>query len=263
MKTRVSLGLIVSLSTALALWAGNFWEEKPYQEWDRLEVQTIITRSPWTGTVEAGGLQTRDWGGLSRPESGGGSVTAGAEGRASAPPPPPSQEGYRAGVPGADQGEGDRAYKPGARTYFVIWSSAQTVRRALGRNQVLMGMASPEQVEQALQQPMETYQVTIIGADMSAFEQLRPDDLQGRTYLKAKKTKQELQPVEVNINRGGTAERVVSVTFSFPRQLPSGEAVIGPDEKKVEFVCDIKEPKVKIKTAFEPKRMTVNGEADL
>lgn len=261
MKTRVSLALIVSLSAALALWAGNFWEEKPYQEWDRLEVQTIITRSPWTGTVEAGGLQTRDWGGLSRPESQGG-ITPGAEGRP-APGGSPAEGGPRTGTPGDDQGEGGREYKPGARTYFVIWSSAQTVRRAMGRNQVLMGMASPEQVEQALQQPMETYQVTIIGTDMSAFEQLRPDDLQGRTYLKAKKTKQELQPVEVSINRGGAAERVVSVTFSFARQLPSGESVIGPDEKKVEFVCDIKEPKVKIKTNFEPRRMTVNGETDL
>lgn len=262
MKTRVSLGLIVSLSAALALWAGNFWEEKPYQEWDKFEVQTIITRSPWTGMVETGGVQTRDWGGLSRPESSGG-ITPGAEGRPAASGGTPGQTDQRLGTPGDDQGEGGHGYRPGARTYFVIWSSAQTVRRAMGRNQVLMRMASPEQVEQALQQPMETYQVTIIGTDMSAFEELRPDDLQGRTYLKAKKSKQELQPLEVNINRGGTAERVVSVTFSFARQLPSGEPVIQSGEKKVEFVCDIKEPKVKIKTTFEPKRMTLNGEADL
>lgn len=137
------------------------------------------------------------------------------------------------------------------------------MRRALARNHVLQGLATLEQAEQSLQMPVDAYTITIVGPDMSAFDRVVPGQLEERTHLRLKKQKQKVAPLEVKIARSGEAEKVSAVMFLFPRQLPSGEPVIRPDEKKVEFQCEIKEPRVKIKTYFDPRRMTLNGEADL
>jgi hypothetical protein len=164
----------------------------------------------------------------------------------------------------ADEGsEGQRSSRPGASTYYVVWSSALTVRRALARNYVLTGVATPEQAEQALQEPVNEYTLTILGSDMSVFDQLDPTELEERAYLQPKKLKQKVAPVEVKISRGGTEGTVAAVMFVFPRELPSGAPMITTDEKKVEFTCEIKEARVKIKTTFEPKEMKLNGNPDL
>lgn len=262
MRRRAGTGMVFLLWAAATLWAASFWDEKPYQEWDHYEVQTVITNSPWTGAAEAGGVQTRDWGGLSRPERPGAPHGRDLGVGPRSAPAPAGAIAPRAGVPGNDQDE-SRKYVPGARLYYVLWSSAQTVRQALARNQILLGITTPEKAEESLQEAVEQYRLSIIAQDLTAFEQFRPEELKEMAYLKPRKLKQKLAPLAVEITRSGPTERVASVTYIFARALPSGEPVVRPDERKVDFVCDLKSLDVKIKTTFEPQRMTVKGEPDL
>ena len=41
---KLTLLLFVS---ALALWAADFWQTKPFTSWDQKEAQKMITDSPW------------------------------------------------------------------------------------------------------------------------------------------------------------------------------------------------------------------------
>lgn len=254
--------ILMVMFLALAAWAGGgdeFWEERPYQEWTPAEVQTIIVRSPWSQTVRTEGVQPGyDWGGGSRAEAGGPQPSTGPAAATS------TGEIPRAGGRGEDVLAGSSSAQPGAKTYYVLWSSAQTVRRALARNRVLQGLATPEQVAAALEQPVTSYAVTIIGVDLSAFNRVPPEPLKTQTYLQASKQKKsKLHPERVEIARSGPAETIASVTFYFPRELESGEPFLIPEEKKVEFRCEVKEAGIEIKAGFELKHMTIAGERDL
>lgn len=265
-RKTVAGSFLAVLVAATVVVAGNFWDDKPYQEWNQLQVQTIITHSPWSQSVEVGGVTPGfDWGGLSRPEPGsvpvGGATGAGRP--APAPATSPGAEPPRTGSVGEDVVGGRQSARPGATRYFLIWSSALTVRRALGRNLILQGKAAPEQVEASLSEPPENYAVTIIGADLSAFARLKGEELKNSSYLKPKKHKKEVRPLEVRIERRGPREQVASVTFLFPRQTPAGDPLIQPGEKKVEFGCNLKQVDLKIKTSFDPRKMKLRGEPDL
>ncbi len=269
MTRRISIPTLVSscLLCGTFLAAGDFWDEKPYEEWTRQEVQTIITNSPWSRRVEAGGV-TRgyDWGGLSRPETGGGPGAGPASGGNTRPTPTiqsPTGGPPKAGGTGDDVAEGRRSSRPGKRTYFVVWSSATTVRKALGRNLVLQGRATSEEVAQSLARTLNHYRLTVIGRDLSAFTQVNEEQLKENSYLRPKKLDKEFQPLSVQIGRAGTQEAVASVTFLFPMNLPSGEPLIHADEKKVEFRCRMKELSLDIQTSFDLKKMRIEGQADI
>lgn len=255
---RIVLSVLIVMGSALALTAGKFWEDKPYQEWTQKEVATILTRSAWSHKVQIGGQPGgRGLGPPGQPQAGG-SGMGGPMGTGGGGGSRPSGSLTRA--PSGDAAQRGR----GPTIYFVIWRSAKTVRRALARSQVLQGMATPEQVEQDLQQPVTNFVITIIGLDLSAFGQIDPEELKAHTYLRAKKQKKiKLRPQDVQIARRGPEEKIAEVNFIFPRALESGEPLIRPDEKKVEFRCEVKKAKIKIKTSFELKRMTLGGERDL
>lgn len=265
-KSRFVSLLLLFLLGAVAVLAGNFWEDKPYQQWNQMEVQTIIGHSPWSEMVQVGGQRGYDFGGFSRPESGAGapgSISPGAEGAPTVSSNSPTGGPAEAPGSGTEIGSGTRSSQPGATTYFVVWSSSKTVRRAVAREQILRGASSEEQAEKALAQPVTDYTITILGRDMSAFADLSPDALKAATTLKPKKLKQELHPTAVQISRSSMNESVVSVTFSFPRTLESGQPVVSDKEKKVEFECEVKDAKIKIRAIYDVRQMTLNGTQDL
>ena len=87
------------------------------------------------------------------------------------------------------------------------------------------------------------------------------DALKKNTYLLLKKTKQKVVPDRVVVVHGVDRQSVYRLTFQFPKTTDSGEPVITPDEKEIEFICQAGQTTVKAK--FQPPKMVGQKGADL
>lgn len=161
------------------------------------------------------------------------------------------------GISGMSRGSGSE----GGLRYLVIWSSATTVRKALARQQVILGKATLEQVEQSLKQPAARYILTLIGPDLSALGAEDPQLVKSKIFLRPKKTKQKILADQVQFERAPDGKRITAAIFSFPRTTPTGEPIIAADEKGVDFGCDVKSLSFKIQ--FDPRAMRIGEAADL
>jgi hypothetical protein len=146
-------------------------------------------------------------------------------------------------------------------SYLLIWSSAATVRKALAQQQVLLGNARPEQVEQSLGQRVQQYTITVIGPGLSDLAKEEPQLLKTKVFLRPKKTKQKLMPEQVRLERSPDGSQVTAASFSFSRTTAAGEPAIPPDEKAVEFGCELR--RLLIRVQFDPRRMKVGDTADM
>lgn len=240
----VMQGSLMFLLSATLLWAGDPWKEKPYTEWTQKDVQKVFQDSPWAHTVRI----------LS------GDVNLG---RGPGPPSPPSAPGGGPAPPlgGQQPAEPGGAWGQGTpqRTVFVVlWGSSLTARQALVRQLELQGSIDPEQKQGLLSAELQQYQIVIYGPDMRAFQGLTEEAVRESAYLKPKRSKQKISPQRVEFLRQGT--RLTEVHLFFPRQV-DGEAVIGPEEKKVEVFC--RASTADISTEFNLRKMTREGARDL
>lgn len=94
-------------------------------------------------------------------------------------------------------------------------------------------------------------------AGMRWFNQLTDDARRKAVYLKPKRSKRKVFPVRVEFDLRGHA---LAAKFYFLREL-DGEPVIGPMEKKVEFVWPLHG--FVIRTDFDLRKMVRNGKPDL
>ena len=54
-KARKALLTLICLAMPLAVWAADFWDTKPYQNWSAKETQRMMEDSPWAATLTVGG----------------------------------------------------------------------------------------------------------------------------------------------------------------------------------------------------------------
>ncbi len=115
MKARFVTILWLCLATAAL--AGDFWKEKPYQQWTKEEVRRVLTDSPWAQPYAF-------FSGAASPASREGGLPSISSGERS--------EGIPTGGGFGDtsRASGSRPEGPTA-SYLVVWSSAATVRKAL------------------------------------------------------------------------------------------------------------------------------------
>ena len=234
---RCWIGLVIAFAV-VSLWAGEFWEEKPYSEWAGKEAQKLMTDSPWARRVEIRVYEPK-W----SPRSTGGRATATSE---------PTEGGAMPGVTRQDTRLGGRF-----KTYTVQWWSARVVRQAAVRMRQLQGSVTTEQAEQFLAQRPSHYIIVVFGQSMQGFEGLSTEELKAKTYLKVKK--QKVAPEWVNF-LPGPEEQLHGVEFYFPRQV-EGQPLLSAKEKSAEFRCELE--KETIRTKFNLRKMKVGGELDL
>ena len=103
--------------------------------------------------------------------------------------------------------------------------------------------------------------MAIVGEDMRPFSKATEDSLKEATYLMVKSSKQRLAPAKVEIHRAQDGKRVTSVVFFFTRKAASGEALIAPAEKDLEFSSESNH--ALFKTNFSPQKMTGKEGLDL
>lgn len=247
------------LAFAVLLWAaGDPWKDKPYQQWDQKDIARVLSDSPWSKVVHV----DAPWRGSGQRDDDQGEPGESEEGPAARSGGGMSRGGYGAG--GGSQppgGASDNASSIPQAAFVVRWASSQTVREAAYRDAVLRGQMKQEEVDKALAQPIENYNVLVVGQDMSPFAKSDENGLKGQAYLSTKKTKQKIPPDKVQIQKSQDGKNVIALIFSFPRKAANGESDIAPDEKGVEFVLIAGQ--VKLKAGFEPPKMANQQGRDL
>jgi hypothetical protein len=260
------VGILAIAVAAVICWAsGDPWKDKPYSQWDDKDIQRILTNSPWERNVTVAAnwepaLPSDNgpgYSGAPQPSStpapsggGGGGMKGGG-----APP--------AGGMSGGAQTGGGMAEMPSIpqATFSVFWMSSRTLRAALGRREVLRSGKSESEVDQYVNQPLDSYEIVVQGRDMTPF--IKNDETYFLTHssIEMKKSKAKVSPSRVTFERGSDGKSVTAALFFFRKKSASGENVIAPDEKDVQFTCDL--GKTALKTSFDPRKMSDQKGSDL
>ena len=239
MRNRLLMGALGLVAFSAVAWAADIWNAKPVREWTREETQQFLRDSPWTHRVTVGGSLTEMGapGDTAGERAGMGESSAAAGRESSGSVDVPSSE-------------------PAGMPYFIEWTSAKIVRQAWVHFNALQSQRQDVVTEPP---PSPTYVLAIGGPNLKAFEGVTEDQLKASSYLRPKKAKAKVEPVEVRIRKAPDG-RIVSVQFAFPRQM-DGQPVISDQEKSVEFSCKLKD--FTIKTTFNLSKMTTAQGRDL
>jgi hypothetical protein len=228
--------LLASLASA---GSGDPWKSKPYQQWDDKDIAKVFTGSPWSRTVTV----EETWEPLSPAEK------AAASG-ASTPGAVPGSSKMATALPAEHS---DSRTRGEDLPFSVYWVSSRTIRSALARKAVLHSGKDPAEADKFVNHPLDQYEVLVQGQEMDPFSRNDEKFFEHEAFLIVKKTKQQIAPVHVVYDRDPKTKLVLGVYFVFPKKLPSGENVIAPDEKSVEFDCKLGHST--LKASFEPQKM--------
>jgi hypothetical protein len=230
LKKILGIAIVVALAGAVA-WADDFWDEKSFLEWDNKELRKMMTDSPWAKKAQvkvsrggdfaiaptSGSVSSRN---MTDPGSGGG----GSFGRGG-------------GTPRID--------------LFVMWQSAQPLKKAIVKSQVGNSNDVSAEQQQYLDREEEHY-VVVLGSvppDFArAFENL--EGIEEKISLDRKgKEKIFIQEIRVQTMAG-------EVHFLFPRT-----EAITVEDKDIELNVDM--DGLRFKKKFSLKDMVVDGKLEI
>lgn len=213
------VALLSSLLFLSALvWAKDEpWKGKPYDQWDRKDLERIFTDSPWSRVATV----SRSWQPISEKDvhdkvlSGSGRQLPAEVQRASE------------GTVGGDL------------NVNVYWASSRVMRAASARKSELIDGKKDVDVAKYASEPQEEYQLVVQSTDMAPFFRHDEKYFQTVASLQLKKSKLKLSPSHVRYERDAQGVLVTAAVFYFPKKTPSGDSVIAADEKNVSFVCKL------------------------
>src|SRR5271155_2219908 len=170
------------MALAVAVWAsGDPWKDKPYQQWDSKDLQKIFQDSPWSHLVRVdapwlgGGGNDNDNDASNTPVGSGGVASGG------------HSMGGSGGGAGGGNGGGGGYWGGGAggenqASFLVLWISSRPFREAMILDPVLRGQMTDADAQVELAKPPETYEVAIIGPDMTPFQGVDENALKNAAY---------------------------------------------------------------------------------
>jgi hypothetical protein len=253
MNRRVSL--IVVLLSSVLVWAADkdFWDTKPYSEWNDKEVEKLLKNSPWsrTVTVSMGMMGGPGYGNESRQQV---PRTAGGAGTQT-----PGVESEPGGIDRRGQGGlGDPSERPSV-PLVVHWYS-RPVREAFARRvQLRKPEAAKEQLDSLLNYNETTHFAILITGLPPRMPGSAPAELvQGLkedTYLQ-KKNKERIPLAEV-VPPSGPGQPLVLKFLS----EADGKPVLTLEDKEVELVSRLAGDSLRAK--FKLADMVVNGKLEL
>jgi len=229
---------LVTAVCALAWAGGDPWKTKPFEQWNENDIRQILHDSPWA-KVEYVPVEWKAGGG------GKSEMGRAPEGTVSA------AQGPAGGA--TNVGQQAMGTPAGQAAFYLRWNSSRTTREALVRDGVLSGQIKQDEVAKYLSAPIANYEVVVVGPDMSPFGSISEDDLKAKSYLRGKQSKVKVNATSVQISRSADGRQVAAVMFSFPRKTADGKDVAAPDEKGLQFSCNIKD--LDLSTTFDPRKM--------
>ncbi|HEV2287671.1 MAG TPA: hypothetical protein VGR81_01820 [Candidatus Acidoferrales bacterium] len=227
------------LILASLLWAADEpWKTKPYQQWDKSDIQIILNDSPWAKKVQV----DVNW------KSNGSSPAVMAQsdqnvelrshmntqkgGMPDTAPPDRSMDSV------GSTNNSSNAVSP-KTSFYIRWYSSRVIREALAREAVLGGKITEAEGAKLLSEPVTDYEIIVFGPDMTPFQNLNEDQLKSDSYLEGKESKQKVVPATIRLNKN-PAGITYSLVFLFPRKTAGGADVASAQEKGIEFVCKLK-----------------------
>ena len=240
-KRVVLLAALLLLALVLTTFADDFWETKPFTEWNEPEAMKMLSQSPWSRTLLVLG----------------GTLSAAQAANRVTDLPSLSTTGAGRGTGVGQAGSG---YGSGGDSVsvYVSWFSSGRIRQALGRLAQIRNHTPESEIKKFVEQPSEDYQICVAGPVLEAFNSLSLDDFKPKTFLASKKNKSKTLPLK---SYAAPKERSDGMAvFSFERQL-DGEPAFGLEDQEVEFVAQGK--KIVLKASFKLAKMMNAGNLDL
>jgi len=236
---RIASLALLTLLSALLLWAGDPWKEKPWMEWTQKDVDKVLQDSPWA----QGYLKAKE----SQPEF------------------DPSLS--------AEQRNTQRSTQVTDAYFTVVWESARTVKEAEARLSQLQTTGKEEGDDWELGIPKD-YVIWVAGyvyegrylTELTDFQRLSEEEKRKVALLELKQSKKKVYPMKVEMKFGQTAAgggrvgRYVDARFYFPREV-DGQPLLGPAEKKVTFRWLLE--RLPVTGDFDLRKMVRDGQPDL
>ncbi len=231
-QSRSGMALLVALSffAALVLAKDEPWKGKPYEQWDKKDLERIFTDSPWSRVATV----TRSWLPISEKDAHD-KIISGTRKL------PAELERASEGTVGGDL------------NVNVYWASSRVMRAASARRSELSDDKKGVDVTKYASEPQEEYQIVVQSADMAPFFRHDEKYFESVASLQMKKSKLKLSPSHVRYERDAQGILVTAAVFFFARKTPSGDPVIAADEKNVSFVCKLEGSTLQV--SFEPPKM--------
>jgi hypothetical protein len=247
---------------AVALWAADFWQTKPFTNWDQKEAQKLLTDSPWARRVSIS-LATN-------PQSGG--KGGGRGGRGGGPAGDNADPGITGGAPGvtpgiaetAGGGRGGGGFGAGSSdtgvaqvpslALLVSFRSALPLRQALAKIKYGAEAGTSPEAKKLVEDKQEYYIVGVAG--LPVYVQPHDEDDKKRILIQtllSARGKDPLTAMDVQFSMDG---RNVDAYFIFPRTT---EFTV--NDKEVQF--DTKVAGLTIKDRFNLKNMVINGKLEM
>lgn len=234
------------------------WKAKPYQQWDKADLEVVLNNSPWAKKVVVDVSWKRN------PSSGG---------QSEMPASDPAVElgehtGMQKGVPPDTSpphpsmnsiGSGGATSTSPNTAFYIRWYSSRVIREALAREAIINGKISEAEGAKLLAEPVTDYEIIVFGPDMTPFQNLTEDQLKSASSLEGKQSKQKVAPTSVRMNKSPDG-RTNSIVFFFPKKTGSGADVASAQEKGLEFVCKLKG--LNLRNAFDTRKMVDEKGAD-
>ena len=237
----VLLAALLPLGLVLTIFADDFWETKPFTEWNEPEAMKMLSQSPWSRTLLVLG----------------GTLSAAQAANRVTDLPSLSTTGAGRGTGVGQAGSG---YGSGGDSVsvYVSWFSSGRIRQALGRLAQIRNHTPESEIKKFVEQTSEDYQICVAGPLLDAFNSLSLDDFKPKTFLVSKKNKSKTLPLK---SYAAPKERSDGMAvFSFERQL-DGKPAFGLEDQEVEFVAQGK--KIVLKASFKLAKMMNAGNLDL
>src|SRR5262249_37229319 len=191
-------GLLLLASLALA--KDEPWKGKPYDQWDRKDLERIFTDSPWSRVATV----TRTWQPISEKDAHD-KILSGSGRKL-----PAEMERANEGSVGGDL------------NINVYWASSRVMRAASARKSEFIDAKKDVDVAKYAGEPQEEYQIVVQSADMAPFFRHDEKYFQTVASLQTKKTKLKLSPSHVRYERDAQGILVTAAVFYFPKKTPSG-----------------------------------------
>ncbi len=217
---------------AVHLSSADFWQSKPFTEWNDKDVQKLLQSSPWAR-----------------------SVSIAASGAPASSANTPGLDGFSGLGNHKGVNPGDSGRTPSLVTVVVRWQSAKPVRQAAVKAKYGNEAGTSPEAKKALEEPVDHYIISICGLPANAFDG-NPDHLrqqmlaQGMLVIKGR---EPIRPIDFITEGEGRAAQGM---FVFPKTTPITE-----DDKDAEFIVKIRDYNIRQK--FHLKDMVYNGRLDL
>jgi hypothetical protein len=240
-KRAMLLAALLTLGLVVTVFADDFWEAKPFTEWNEPEAMKMLSQSPWSRTLLVLG----------------GTLSAAQAANRVTDLPSLSTTGAGRGTGVGQAGSG---YGSGGDSVsvYVSWFSSARIRQALGRLAQIRNHTAESEVKKFVEQPSEDYQICVAGPVLEAFNSLSLADFKPKTFLISKKHKSKKIPLKSYVAPKERSDGMA--VFSFERQL-EGKPAFDLDDQDVEFVAQGR--KVVLKASFKLEKMMSAGSLDL